>query len=98
MEREDSSTPQIPTYVYKRRRMNVPTTHAAGHRRAKAGHAVVLWPSVGTTIPPPGADCCESGGVFDWVNSTALWESWKPWAERAGEKPGKQDSLASNRV
>jgi len=38
-------------------------------------------------------ECCESGGVFDWVGSTELFQSWKPWAETAGENPGSLKSL-----
>jgi putative DNA primase/helicase len=40
-------------------------------------------------------ECCESGGTFDWVSSTALWRSWKAWTETAGEPPGSQKRLTT---
>ncbi len=38
-------------------------------------------------------ECCESAGTFDWVRSTELWQSWKEWADTAGENPGSQKRL-----
>jgi hypothetical protein len=31
-----------------------------------------------------------SAGTFDWVRSTEPWQSWKEWAETAGENPAAE--------
>jgi putative DNA primase/helicase len=38
-------------------------------------------------------ECCE-GETLGWESSTALWKSWKAWAETAGEYPGSQKRLS----
>ena len=40
------------------------------------------------------SECCEAGGMFDWVSITELWKNWKQWAETAGEKPGNKKGLS----
>ena len=59
------------------------TVRAATEAYLEAEDSLALW----------FADCCEIGGVFDWVSSAELWESWKQWTEKAGEKAGKQKGL-----
>jgi putative DNA primase/helicase len=39
-------------------------------------------------------DCCVNG-ADKWCASSALWNSWKPWAEAHNERVGSQKSLGS---
>ena len=60
-----------------------PKRRAATEAYLEAEDSLALWLR----------ECCESGGVFDWMGSTELFQSWKQWAEAAGENPGSLKSL-----